>query len=76
MKKLVEERYGLSDSRVRDCFYAMRPENLEKEDDFLLRVEDERLRLGESPYSCFKEFIPKLTTKYRRSLEQLQLVRM
>lgn len=26
MKALVEQRYGLSDSRIRDCFYAMRPE--------------------------------------------------
>lgn len=69
MKALVEQRYGLSDSRIRDCFYAMRPEVQEKEEDFVLRVEDERLRLGESAYSCFKEFVPKLTAKYRRSLE-------
>lgn len=76
MKALVEARYGLSDSRIRDCFYAMKPELSEKEEDFVLRVEDERLRLGENSYNCFKEFVPKLSTKYRRGLEQVQLINM
>jgi hypothetical protein len=46
----------------------------DREEEFLLRVEDERLRLGESGFVCYREFIPKLSASYRRGLESLRMI--
>jgi hypothetical protein len=40
----VEARYGLSRKQILDAFYAMRPEADEREAEFLLRVEDFRVK--------------------------------
>lgn len=43
-KRAIEERYGLSCKPILDAFYDMRPEAGESEAEFLLRVEDLRLK--------------------------------
>lgn len=41
----------------------------------MLRVEDERIRLRESTHACYRLFVPRLSLKYRRQLENFRAVR-
>ena len=70
----MESRYGLLDRRIRESFYAMAPGATEGDSEFVLRVEDEHIRLRESQFMCYKEFVPRLSAGYRRGLDQLRIV--
>jgi hypothetical protein len=49
----------------------MRPASDETEAEFIVRVEDFRVKYGESPSTCFRNFVPQLSLEYRRQLKAL-----
>ena len=55
-----------------DTFDSMRPNPQESEADFLLRVEDKRAKLGQSPEFCCRNFVKLLSLEYRRELKRLR----
>jgi hypothetical protein len=54
-----------------DAFYAMRASPDESEAEFIVRVEDFRVKYGESVDTCFRNFVPQLSLEYRRQLKHL-----
>jgi hypothetical protein len=41
---LVEKRFGLNEKQILDAFFSMRPDPHETESQFILRVDDFRLK--------------------------------
>jgi hypothetical protein len=62
----VEEKYGLSKKQILDAFYSMKPSSDESEGEFIMRVEDMRMRYGESSDMCFRHFVPQLSLDFRK----------
>ncbi len=49
----------------------MHPAADESEGEFLLRVEDFRIKYAQSEDTCFRNFVPQLSLDYRRQLSAL-----
>lgn len=66
LRKVVDSRFGLSSTQLLDAFFAMRPTGGERSAQFILRVEDKRIRYKVPEDQCYRNFTQFLDVHEKR----------
>ena len=70
-KEAVERNFGLTRQQLEDAFFSMTPTNNENPDDFILRVENKRVKHRIDANTCYRAFLRTLPLEYREELDKI-----
>lgn len=56
---------------MEDAFFSMTPSNTENPDDFILRVENKRVKHKIDANTCYRAFMRTLPIEYREELDKI-----
>ena len=67
----MDNKYGLTQKQLLDAFYAMAPAHNESAHQFVLRVEEKRIKYHVTEDSCKRSFLKALPEEFLEELDNL-----
>ena len=68
----MEGRFGLTPEQLEDSFFAMEKAKGEGVPEYVIRIEDARVKLGIEERITFRSFLPRLPSEFRRKLDEFR----